>query len=300
MTGVPEVWARGQGGLLDVALDPDFAENRIIYLSFAEPGADGTAGTAVARGRLDEGRLVDFEVIFRQQPKIDGPNHFGSRLAFAPDGTLFVTLGDRFQFDPAQNTANTLGTLVRIAPDGSIPPDNPFADGAGGVAEIWSYGHRNIEAAAINPASGRLWIVEMGPRGGDELNIPEAGRNYGWPVVSWGRHYDGEPYNGANMPDPPTRPEFADAIRHWTPVISPSGMIFYSGDAFSQWRGDALIGGLSSQALIRLDLDGESITGENRIELGARIREVEQGAEGAVYLLTDEADGKILRLTPGS
>ncbi len=298
--GVPEVWAQGQGGLLDVELDPGFANNRMIYLSYAEPGANGTAGTAVARGRLEGDQIIGAEVIFRQEPKIDGPNHFGSRLAFAPDGTLYITLGERFQFEPAQDRSDHLGTVVRINPDGSIPSDNPFADGEAGEPEIWSYGHRNIEAAAINPASGQLWVAEMGPRGGDELNIPEAGHNYGWPVVSWGRHYDGEPYNGADIPDPPTRPEFADAIRHWTPVISPSGMIFYSGDAFPGWRGNALIGGLTARGIVRLVLDGDTVSDESRIELDQRIREVAQGSDGAIYALTDEEDGEILRLTPAT
>lgn len=293
VAGVPEVWAQGQGGLLDVALDPDFAANRLVYLSYAEPGPGGTAGTSVARGRLEGDRLAQVEVIFRQ-PKVEGPDHFGSRLEFGPGGNLFVTLGERFNFDQAQDVSNTLGTIVRIRPDGSVPEGNPFAGAAGGGApEIWSYGHRNIEAAAVHPDSGRLWVAEMGPRGGDELNRPAAGRNYGWPLVSWGEHYSGE-----DIPDPPTRPDLAQSVRHWTPVISPSGMIFYRGDLFPRWRGDLLIGGLTARGLVRLDLDGDRVTGEERIEIGRRIREVAEGPDGAVYLLTDEADGAILRLTP--
>lgn len=293
IAGVPDVFAQGQGGLLDVALDPDFQANRLVYLSYAEPGPGGTAGTAVARGRLEGDRLADVEVIFRQRPKVAGPNHFGSRLEFGPEGNLFVTLGERFQFDPAQNLANTLGTIVRIEPDGSIPPGNPFVGRDDAEPAIWSYGHRNIEAAAIHPGNGQLWVAEMGPEGGDELNLPEAGRNYGWPLVSWGQHYDGE-----DIPDPPTRPELARSIRHWTPVISPSGMIFYTGDLFPGWRGDALIGGLTAQGVVRLEIENAQVADEHRIEIGQRIREVAQGPDGAVYLLTDEPDGEILRLTP--
>lgn len=298
IAGVPAVWAQGQGGLLDVALDPGFARNNLIYLSYAEPGADGAAGTAVARGRLNGQRLEDVQVIFRQDPKVRGPNHFGSRLVFAPDGSLFITLGERFQYDPAQDSKNTLGALVRIRPDGSIPPDNPFLADTEAADAIWSIGHRNIQSAAIHPQSGRLWVAEMGPEGGDELNVPEAGRNYGWPIVSWGRHYNRPPYLGADIPDPPTRPELAQSIRQWTPVISPSGMVFYTGDAFPNWRGDVLIGGLTAQGLVRLDLEGEEIVGEERILLGQRIRDVEVGADGGLYVLTDEPDGEILRLLP--
>ncbi|HUF57601.1 MAG TPA: PQQ-dependent sugar dehydrogenase [Thermohalobaculum sp.] len=291
--GVPDVFAEGQGGLLDVALDPGFAENGLVYLSFAEPG-EGGASTAVARGRLAGDRLEGTEVIFRQQPKVGGGAHFGGRLAFAPDGMLFVTMGDRFRFDPAQDLSNHLGTIARINPDGSVPEDNPFVGREGALPEIWSYGHRNVEGAFIHPETGALWVHEMGPRGGDELNVPEAGRNHGWPIVSWGDHYD-----GGQIPDPPTRPEFADAVTYWNPSISPSGVIHYTGDLFPEWKGDLLIGGLSSQALIRLEIDGQTVTGEERIEFGTRIREVAQGPDGAVYLLTDQPDGEVLRLTPG-
>lgn len=294
LRGLPAVFARGQGGLLDVALDPNFSSNRLVYFTYAEPGRTG-ASTAAARGRLNEDAtgLDDVQVIFRQQPKVSGPNHFGGRLAFSDDGKLFITMGERFKFDPAQDTSNHLGTVARINPDGSVPSDNPFAGRQDARPEIWSYGHRNIEAAAINPRTGALWIAEMGPRGGDELNIPEPGRNYGWPVVSWGVHYD-----GTDIPDPPTRPDLADAIYGWTPVISPSGMTFYTGEAFPDWRGDLLIGGLTAQALIRLTLDGNEVTGEYRIPLQARIRDVRQGPDGAVFVLTDGEDGQILKLTP--
>ncbi|WP_246337207.1 PQQ-dependent sugar dehydrogenase [Azospirillum oleiclasticum] len=288
--GTPEVFAEGQGGLLDVALDPDFRTNRTVYLSFAEPG-EGGASTALGRGRLADDRIEGFEVIFRQQPKLAGPNHFGGRIVFAPDGTLFLTMGERFKFDPAQDLSDHLGTIVRIRPDGSVPDGNPFANRSGARPEIWSYGHRNIEAAAIDPATGNLWVAEMGPRGGDELNRPEAGRNHGWPLVSWGRHYDGR-----DIPDPPTRPEFADAVRHWTPVISPSGMVFYGGDQFPAWTGSALVGGLSSKGIVRLTIADGAVTDEERIPLDARIRDVAVAADGAVYVLTDAEDGRVLRL----
>ena len=223
--GVPEVFAQGQGGLLDVALDPDFKTNTLVYLTYAEPG-EGGASTAAARGRLGDGRLEDLQVIFRQVPKVDGGNHFGSRLAFSPDGKLFITLGERFTFGPAQDLSTDLGKIVRINPDGSVPDDNPFVGRDGARPEIWSYGHRNPQGAAIHPETGKLWETEFGPWGGDELNIPKAGANYGWPVVSWGSHY-----GGTAIPTPPTHPEFADAIYHWTPVISPSGITFYTADA---------------------------------------------------------------------
>ena len=289
--GVPKVIDKGQGGLLDVALDPNFAENALVYLSYSEPGKGGT-GTAVARGKLGDGSLDDVEVIFRQKPKIEGGLHFGSRLAFAPDGTLFVTLGERYKFDPAQDLSTSLGKIVRINPDGSIPEDNPFVGQEGKLPEIWSYGHRNPQGAAIHPETGRLWETEFGPLGGDELNIPEAGKNYGWPVVSWGSNYD-----RTSIPDPPEHPEFADAIYHWNPVISPSGIAFYTADALPGWKGNLLISGLSSEAIVRLDLDGEKVVGEERIPMGTRIRDVAQGPDGAVYALTDE-DGEILKLTP--
>lgn len=290
--GTPEVFSEGQGGLLDVALDPEFTSNRLVYLSFAEPGGDG-ASTAVGRGRLQDGGIEDFEVIFSQQPKVPGPNHFGGRIAFSPEGKLFLTMGDRFKGEPAQDLSGHLGTIVRINRDGTVPEDNPFVDEADAMDEIWSYGHRNIESAAIHPQTGTLWIAEMGPLGGDELNLPEAGHNYGWPVVSWGKHYDGTP-----IPDPPTHPEFADAITHWTPVISPSGMAFYTGDVFPEWQGSMLIGGLTAQGIVRVVTDGQEVTDEERIPLGARIRDVEQGPNGFVYVLTDEADGNVWRIEP--
>ncbi|TIQ19250.1 MAG: PQQ-dependent sugar dehydrogenase [Mesorhizobium sp.] len=293
--GVPDVLASGQGGLLDVALDPDFANNRTVYLSYSEERGGGAA-TSVGRGRLDENgsALSNFEVIFRQEPAVSSRLHYGSRLVFAPDGKLFVTLGERGKMREAQDPNNHLGTIVRINPDGSVPDDNPFV-GKDGADEIWSYGHRNVQSAALHPQTGVLWTAEMGPRGGDELNIPQAGRNHGWPVVSWGRHYSGE-----RIPDPSTRPEFADAIHSWTPVISPSGMTFYSGDMFADWRGDLLIGGLSAEGIVRVRIDGKQVAGEEVLALGRRIRDVVQAPDGAVMALTDEPAGKILRLTPAA
>src|SRR5215212_4993531 len=244
LKGLPQVYAEGQGGLLDVTLDPNFASNRLVYISYAEPGEGGVAGTAVARGRLNEATtaLEGVQVVFRQEPKVKGPNHFGSRLVFSPDGKLFITTGERFAFRPAQNLSTDLGKIIRINPDGSVPNDNPFVGREGVRPEIWSYGHRNVQGAAINPETGALWTDEFGPMGGDEINIPEAGHNYGWPLVSWGQHY-----NGDNIPDPPTRPDLAQPIYYWNPVISPSGMTFYTGNAFPTWRGNLLIGGLSAQ-----------------------------------------------------
>jgi glucose/arabinose dehydrogenase len=291
--GTPEVFDEGQGGLMDVALAADFAESGHIYLSFAEPGPEGTAGTALGRGRLAEGRLEDFTVIFRQEPKVAGDKHFGNRIVIGPDGHVFLALGDRFQFEPAQDPSTHLGAIVRLNPDGSAPDDNPFRSRNGAQAALWSFGHRNIEAAAIDPATGHLWVAEMGPLGGDELNRPRAGANHGWPLVSWGRHYDGR-----DIPDPTTRPDLADAVRHWTPVISPSGMVFYTGDRFPAWAGSAFIGGLSANQLVRVVIDGETAGEEERIPLGARIRDVEQGPDGALYVLTDGEDGDLWRLTP--
>ena len=291
LSGVPKVVVAGQGGLLDVAIDPDFKSNSLVYLTYSEPG-EGGAGTAVARGKLGESGLDGVEVIFRQEPKVGGGNHFGSRLVFAPDGKLFVTLGERFTFTPAQDLTNDLGKIVRINPDGSVPKDNPFVGRTDARPEIWSYGHRNPQGAAILPKTGKLWETEFGPMGGDELNIPQAGANYGWPVVSWGSHYTGE-----DIPDPPTHPEFADAIYHWNPVISPSGITFYTADAIPAWKGNLLIAALSGQAIVRLTLDGEKVVDEERIPMGARIRDVVQGPDGTVYALTDEGNGEILRLT---
>jgi glucose/arabinose dehydrogenase len=298
--GVPQVDARGQGGLLDVALDPDFAENRLVYLSFAEAG-DGGNSTAVARGQLNEDAtaLEEVEVIFSQQPKVQSTAHFGSRLVFDNDGHLFVTMGDRSsrQFrDMAQDTDSHIGTIARINPDGSVPQDNPFVGQDGALPEIWAYGVRNVQAAALHPETGVLWEIEHGPRGGDELNVIEPGANYGWPVASFGVEYSGDTIGeGISSAE-----GMVDPIYEWTPVIAPSGMAFYSGDAFPEWEGNLFVGGLASTALVRLELDGDSVTHEERLlePLGLRIRDVAQGPDGAIYVATDEANGGILRVAP--
>jgi glucose/arabinose dehydrogenase len=294
LTGVPGVAAGGQGGLLDVALSPGFAQDRLVYLSFSEPGP-GSAGTAVARGRLGERGLEGTQVVWRQQPKVGGTFHWGSRLLFRPDGTLFVTLGDRLSHrEAAQDLSVTLGKLVRINADGSIPPDNPFVSRDGARAEIWSYGHRNVQAAALD-GQGRLWTVEHGARGGDELNQPQAGRNYGWPVITYGVDY-----SGARIGVGTSRPGMEPPLYYWDPVIAPSGAVFYSGDKFADWKGDLLVGSLQPGRLVRLRLTNGRVALEERYVLdpGERIRDVRQGPDGFVYLLTDASQGRIVRLTP--
>ena len=298
ISGVPKVDDRGQGGLLDVALHPQFADNRFVYFSFSEPGEGGNS-TAVARGKLsaDETSLEDVKVIFSQKPKLPSTKHFGSRLVFDGKGHLFITTGERSepQFrEQAQELSSHLGKVIRVNEDGSVPDDNPFVGKADALPEIWSYGHRNIQAAAINPATGALWEIEHGPRGGDEINIAEAGRNYGWPVVSHGVNYDGSPVGtGQSQAE-----GMVDPIYQWTPVIAPSGMIFYNGDLFPDWKGNLFVGGLAATALVRLELDGDKVVHEERLlqDLGMRVRDVAQGPDGAIYILTDEADGAILRI----
>ena len=291
--GTPNVFAEGQGGLLDVALHPQFATNQLVYLSYARPGPDGSAATALGRGRLMGDSIVGFQPIFTQQPWITGPNHFGGRIVFAGDGTLFLTTGERFQFDPAQDLSTHLGKVIRLNHDGSIPQDNPFVDDPDADDAIWSYGHRNIESAALDARTGSLWVAEMGPLGGDELNNPQAARNYGWPVVSWGMNYD-----GSDIPDPPTHPDFADAAHVWTPVISPSGMVVYTGSVFEPWRNDVLIGSLTRRGLVRVDMQDGRIAGSQVIPLDARIRDVEQAPDGTLYVLTDQTDGNVWKLRP--
>ena len=298
LAGVPAVQARGQGGLLDVALDPRFGENRLVYLSYAEAGEDGTAGTAVARGRLGDAGIENARVVYRQRPKVSGSNHFGSRLVFARDGTLFVTQGDRFAYrDAAQDLGSGLGKIVRIHPDGTVPVDNPFVGRAGAQPEIWSYGHRNIQSATLHPETGQLWIVEHGPRGGDELNLPEAGKNYGWPVITYGAEYwgprIGEGTAKAGMEQP---------LYYWDPVIAPSGLLFYNGDAIPGWKGSLLIGSLRPGLLVRLRLaDGRVVQEERHLgDLGERIRDIQQGPDGYPYLVTDRSDGRILRVAPAN
>jgi len=296
LEGVPAVHVINQGGLLDVALDPDFASNRLVYLSYTEP-RDGGNGTAVARGRLTDGGLADVEVIFRQQPTVKGGHHFGSRLVFARDGRLFVTLGDRFtERKRAQTLDSHLGKVVRIERDGKVPADNPFFGRKDALPEIWSYGHRNVQGAALHPATGELWTHEHGPRGGDELNRTLAGLNYGWPVVTYGVEY-----SGAKISDSPTAPGIEPPVHHWVPSIATSGLLFYTGDRFPNWKGSAFVGGLASKQVARLEMDGNRVTSEERLfegVLNERVRDVEQGPDGLIYLLTDEKKGRLLRIEP--
>ena len=301
VSGIPAVDYGGQGGLGDIVAHPDFARNSLLYVSYAEAGDGGTRGAAVARGRLDcqeadACTLEDVQVIWRQQPKLSGRGHYGHRLAFSPDGRhLFISSGERQEFTPAQDMAGNLGKILRLNADGSIPSDHPFADRGRVTAQIWTLGHRNPLGLAFD-SRGRLWEHEMGPEGGDEFNLIERGRNYGYPIVSNGDHYDGR-----DIPDHPTRPEFAAPRVWWNPSVSPAGLIAYSGAMFPAWRGDAIMGALSGEALIRVDLDGERAREADRWPMGARIREVEQGPDGAVWLLEDERNGRggrLLRLIP--
>jgi glucose/arabinose dehydrogenase len=298
--GMPRIATGRQGGLLDVALDPSFAQSRLVYVSFSEDRGEGRAATSVARGRLsgDETALEALEVIFRQEPAYTGNAHFGSRLVFDRTGNLFVTTGDRFDLrDQAQNPANHIGKIVRIKPGGGAAADNPFLNREDARPEVWSVGHRNVQAAALNPATGELWTVEHGARGGDEVNIPGKGRNYGWPVISYGVHYSGEKIGEGTRKPGLEQPAF-----YWDPSIAPSGMAFYTGDKFPAWRGSILVGALAGKLVARLETSGNKVTGEERMlqNLGERIRDVRQGPDGFVYLLTDSAQGRILRMKPAS
>jgi glucose/arabinose dehydrogenase len=300
IAGVPQVDYGGQGGFGDVLPHPDFARNGWIYLSYAEAGEGDTRGGAVARAKLaldaqGGGTLSEVKVIWRQVPKVSGRGHYGHRLAFGPDGKLWITSSERQKFDPAQDMGGNLGKIVRLNDDGSVPADNPFARQGGVAAQVWSLGHRNALGIAFD-AQGRLWEHEMGPKGGDELNLIERGANYGYPIVSNGDHYDDTP-----IPDHDTRPEFAAPKITWTPVISPAGFIIYSGKQFPAWRGNGFIGGLSSHTLVRVAFDGEQAREVERYDMGERIREVEQGPDGAIWLLEDGKDagaGRLLRLAP--
>lgn len=295
VSGVPGVMARGQGGLLGIALDPDFAQNRLVYLSYAEPRPGGN-GTSVARGRLNEQEtaLTGVQVIFRQMPTIASNLHFGSRLVFDRTGALFVTVGERFtQRDQAQNPANHLGKIIRIRPDGSVPADNPKKPGW--APEIWSIGHRNVQGAALHPLTGQLWTAEHGARGGDEVNTPKAGLNYGWPVITYGVDY-----SGAKIGEGTAKPGMEQPLFYWDPSIAPSGVAFYTGSIWPQWKNSLFVGALAGSLLARLSTEGETVTGEERLltDIGARIRDVVQGPDGLLYLLTDEEEGKILRMRP--
>lgn len=304
VTGVPEVDARGQGGLLDVALAPDFDETDMIFFSFAEP-RDGGNGTSVASARLvtnDDGggELEDVEVIFQQMPTYDGDKHFGSRLVFGPDDELYVTVGERSDVEPrvqSQDLESGLGKIFRLTASGEPFDGNPFTDVEDAQPEIWSYGHRNMQSAALD-GEGRLWIVEHGPRGGDELNRPEAGENYGWPEVTYGVEYSGDPVGDGTTQNMET----LQPLYYWDPVIAPSGMAFYDGDVFPEWDGAALIGGLITEGLVIVHLDGDRVETEERVPLEARVRDVRVGPDGAVYVVTEDRDdesSEILRLTKG-
>ena len=294
VSGVPQVAYGGQGGFGDIILHPDFADNRMIYLSFAEPGTEGRQGAAVARAKLaeDGSELEDLEIIWRQEPKVTGRGHYSHRMAFSPEGYLFITSGDRQKQDPAQDFGSALGKVIRLNADGSVPDGNPWQDKGELAKSFWSMGHRNLLGIAFD-AQGRLWQHEMGPRHGDELNLVQPGANYGWPQVSEGNHY-----SGAKIPNHDTAPQFAPPKAYWVPTIAPSGLVIYDGDLFEDWQGDALIGGLASQALILVDLEGETASEIERFEWGSRVREVEQGPDGAIYVLEDGSGGRLLRLTP--
>jgi glucose/arabinose dehydrogenase len=298
LEGVPEVWAHGQGGLLDVATAPDFAGTRRIYFTYAEPGPDGTAGTAAAYATLGDSAISDVHVIYRQQPKLHGPNHFGSRLAFDGERHVFISQGERFHKSLAQDLTRLQGKLVRLDMEGGVPADNPFVDHPEARPEIWSYGHRNMQGMAVDPLTGTLWASEHGPRGGDELNQPRPGANYGWPIVSHGMDY------GTGRPYPETigtaAPGMAAAVHVWNKSPGLSGMAFYREHPESPWNDSLFLGALADRNLIRLSLDGDTIVAEERLlqDRGARIRDVRAAADGNIYVVTDAADGELLRLVP--
>lgn len=298
ISGVPAVAYGGQGGFGDVVLHPQFASNKLVYLSYAEQGASDTRGAAVARATLNlvsgsnDGSLSGLQVIWRQVPKVTGESHYSHRIAFDRDGMLFISSGERQKFTPAQDLQSNLGKIVRLNADGSVPTDNPFHAQGGVAAQVWTLGHRNVLGLAFN-AQDQLWEHEMGPMGGDELNLVERGSNYGWPIVSNGDNYD-----GSVIPDHPTRPEFNAPEAWWTPVIAPAGFIIYSGSMFPYFQGNGFIGGLASQALIRIEFNGTQGHEAKRYPMGQRIREVEQGPDGAIWLLEDGSNARLLKLTP--
>ncbi len=302
VVNLPKVDARDQGGLLDVVVDPKHADTGLIYWCYAEP-RDGGNGTAVARGRLvREGapRVEQVQVVWRMQPTFDSTKHFGSRLVFARDGTLFIATGERSDREArgrAQGLDNGFGKVIRIHPDGGVPKDNPFVGREGALPEIYSYGHRTIQSAALHPDTGKLWTVEHGARGGDEVNLIEPGKNYGWPVVAYGVEYSGSKIGEGKT----EAPGMEQPLYYWDPVIAPSGMAFYTGDVFPAWRGSLFVGGLAAKHVARLTLEGTQVVGEERLLVGrARFRDVRQGPDGHIYLLTDESEGELLKLVPAA
>jgi aldose sugar dehydrogenase len=293
LQGLPAVTAEGQGGLLGLALDPEFAKNQTIYFSFSEPGANGVSATAVASAVLDGQSLKQVKVIFRQAEAIDSKYHYGGRLAFNAQGELFITMGDRgSRRDDAQKLSGHFGKIVKVNKDGTAAAGNPFAKQADAKADIWSYGHRNLQGAAVHPQTGALWTHEHGPQGGDEINIATAGKNYGWPLITYGEEY------GGGVIGAKTKAGLEQPLHYWVPSIAPSGMSFYTGTQISGWQNNLLVGSLKFGQLVRLELTGDKVSHEERIRIGARIRDVQAGPDGAVYLLTDEDDGKLLRLSP--
>lgn len=298
VAGAPEVFAQGQGGLLDVVLSPDFDTDNTIFLSFSQGSPEG-AGTSVYRARLNPAgggyELIDGDTIFAANNKAYGGRHFGSRLAFSPDGNLFMTLGDRGDGPRSQDASDHTGSVLRLTRDGDPAPGNPFAGDQSAKPEIWSIGHRNPQSAAIHPETGILWTVEHGARGGDEINVPEAGKNYGWPVISYGRHYSGGKIGEGTEKDGMEQP-----IHYWDPSIAPSGMAFVTSDLYPDWQGNLLVGALRGQHLAKLELDGKAIVSESRLleDLGERIRDVRQAPDGYLYVLTDSDDGQLIRLKP--
>ncbi|HEX5091693.1 MAG TPA: PQQ-dependent sugar dehydrogenase [Burkholderiales bacterium] len=295
VAGLPDVTVRGQGGLMDVAVHPRFAENRLVYWSFAARGADGV-GTELARGRLADHRLEDVQVIFRQSPKGTTGRHFGSRIVFDRAGYLYLTLGERGEMERAQRPDDHAGSVIRLHDDGRVPADNPFVGKPGWKPEKFDLGHRNQQGAALHPDTGRLWTHEHGPQGGDEINVIRAGANYGWPVITYGVNYG----IGTKIGEGTRKPGMEQPLYYWVPSIAPSGMAFYTGERFPQWRGNLFVGALKDQMLVRLELKGESVTHEERLlkgELG-RIRDVRAGPDGLIYLLTDESRGRLVRLEP--
>ncbi|AKQ46023.1 glucose dehydrogenase [Rufibacter radiotolerans] len=300
ITGLPKVDSRGQGGLLDVALSPTYVSDRTLFWSFSEPRQGGNA-TSVARGVLSEDRksLEQVRLIFRAMPTYDGDKHFGSRLAFGPDGMLYMTLGERSDLEirpQAQQMNSHMGKILRLTPDGAAAPGNPFAGQAGALPEIWTVGHRNVQSAAFD-ADGKLWVVEMGPQGGDELNLIEKGKNYGWPLVTYGEEYSGQPIPNAVT----AKAGFEQPVYYWDPVIAPSGAQFYTGTAFPEWKGNLFVGGMKDKLLVRLRIENGKVTGEEHLlkDRGQRVRDVRQGPDGALYLVTDQTNGELWKISPG-